>query len=104
MSGGGLAGWALRKVNEELGTSYYPRNRRGPAAPTSKKPLAVRARITDPGLKRVPGWSRYQLSGRYVISQRMQHARHRFWAFLFLTFILLALFIICFGLGIPLRR
>lgn len=104
MSGGGLAGWALRKVNEELGTSYYPRNRRGQAAPTSKKPLSGRARIADPGLKRVPGHSRYQLSGRYVISQRMQHARYRVWTYVFLALLLLILFVVCFGLGIPLRR
>lgn len=104
MSGGAFAGAALRKMFEELRSSYYPASRRGPSAASSAKPLPTRARIAKPGERRVPAPPRYKLSGRYVISQRMQHARHRFWAFLLLTFILLALFIICFGLGIPLRR
>ena len=104
MSGGGLAGWALRKMNEELSTSYYPGRGRGPAAHTSKTSLPARARIADPGQGRAPGSSRYKLSGRYVVSQRMQHARYRFWAYLFLAVVLLVLFVICFGLGIPLRH
>lgn len=100
----GLAGLALRKVMEIIQRYPYPAGRpRVPEAGSSFPRPFTRARIAGTSKSGRPSRV-YRLSGEYVFSSRMRHARHRFWVYVGLGVLLLAYILYYVGQGILLRR
>ena len=100
----GFAGVALRKVMETVRASYYPADFRTGNAPLSIRKPVTRARMAEPGEVARPPKPRSIMPAYYEMSHNFKQSRRRFWALLALAVILLVFFVVCFGLGIQLRR
>mgnify|MGYP001176897377 CR=1 FL=1 len=99
-----FAGAALRKVIETVRSSYYPADFRTGTTPMSTRRPYTRARIAKPGEITRPPKPRTIMPAYYAMSHNFKQSKRRFGALLLLTLILLVFFVVCFGLGIPLRR
>ncbi len=75
----GLAATALRKIQQEIGTSHYPASRKRPGLRvTTGQP---RSAVVKGSGAPPPPKKRYVLSGHYVMSARSRHARRQFWVY-----------------------